>query len=86
MATDITVAVGSAIFLPAISGAEPWTGSNIEGNFPVGLMFPDAAKPIPPQIAAAISVKISPNKLSVTTTSKRSGLVTKNIDAASTCK
>ena len=37
-------------------------------------------------IAAAISVRMSPNRLSVTTTSKRSGLVTKNIDAASTCR
>ena len=69
-----------------MSGAEPCTGSNIDGNFPVGLIFPDAARPMPPQIAAAISVKISPKRLSVTTTSKRSGFVTKNIDAASTCR
>ena len=86
MATDNTVAVGSAKFLPAISGALPCTGSNIEGNAPVGFIFPLAASPIPPQIAAAISVMMSPNKLSVTTTSKRSGFVTKNIEAASTCK
>jgi hypothetical protein len=39
-----------------------------------------------PQIAAAISVRMSPKRLSVTTTSKRSGFVTKNIDAASTCR
>ena len=82
----MTVAVGSAKFLPAISGADPCTGSNIDGNLPVGLIFPDAASPMPPQIAAAISVMMSPKRLSVTTTSKRSGLVTKNIDAASTCK
>ena len=37
-------------------------------------------------IAAAISVMMSPNKLSVTTTSNLSGFVTKNIEAASTCK
>ena len=49
-------------------------------------MFPLAARPIPPQIAAAMSVIMSPNKLSVTTTSNLSGLVTKNIEAASTCK
>ena len=52
MAIDKTVAVGSAKFLPAISGAEPCTGSNIDGKAPVGLIFPLAANPIPPQIAA----------------------------------
>jgi hypothetical protein len=70
----MTVAVGSAIPLPAMSGADPCTGSNIEGYFFSGLIFPEEANPIPPQIAAAISVNRSPNRLSVTTTSNLSGL------------
>ena len=71
MATDEIVAVGSASCLPAISGAEPWIGSNIDGNLRVGLILPEAASPIPPLIAAAISVMMSPKRLSVTTTSRR---------------
>jgi hypothetical protein len=47
--------------------------------------IPLAARPMPPPIAAPMSVRMSPNRLSVTTTSKRSGCVTKNIEAASTC-
>ena len=45
-------AVGSAFCCPAMSGAEPWTGSNIEGNAPSGLMLPEAARPMPPLIGA----------------------------------
>jgi hypothetical protein len=54
------VAVGSALPLPAMSGADPCTGSNIEGYFFSGLMFPEEANPMPPQIAAAISDNKSP--------------------------
>ena len=34
--------------LPAMSGAEPWTGSNIDGNLRSGLMLADGAMPIVP--------------------------------------
>src|SRR5699024_1604229 len=72
-ATESTVAVGSARSFPAMSGAEPCTGSNIEGKAPVGLMLPLAARPMPPPTAAARSVTMSPKRLSVTITSKRDG-------------
>ena len=84
MAADRIAAVGSAFCLPAMSGALPCTGSNMLGAVRSGLMFPLAASPMPPATAAPRSVRMSPNRLSVTTTSKRSGWVTKNIDAAST--
>ena len=47
--------------------------------------FPLAANPMPPVTAAARSVRMSPNRLSVTITSKRPGSVTRWIVAASTC-
>ena len=33
---------------PAMSGAEPCTGSNMDGNLRSGLMLPDGAMPIVP--------------------------------------
>ena len=48
-------------------------------------MLPDAASPMPPVMAAARSVMMSPKRLSVTITSNRDGLVVKWIMAASTC-
>ena len=42
-----------------------------------------AASPMPPATAAPSAVRMSPNMLSVTITSNRSGWVTKYIDAAS---
>jgi hypothetical protein len=59
--------------LPAMSGAEPCTGSNMLGAAPEGLRLPLAARPRPPCTAAPRSVMMSPNRLSVTTTSNRSG-------------
>ena len=44
-----------------------------------------AARPMPPVMAAARSVRMSPKRLSVTTTSNRAGSVTRWIVAASTC-
>jgi hypothetical protein len=67
-----------------MSGAEPWMGSNMEGNLLSGLMFAPAASPIPPAIAAPRSVSMSPKRFDVTTTSKRQGSFTKNMAAAST--
>ena len=69
-------AVGSAIPVPAMSGALPCTGSNIEGLVRVASILPLAASPIPPDSAAARSVMMSPNRLSVTMTSNRPGSVT----------
>ncbi len=33
-----------------MSGAEPWTGSNIDGAVRSGLTLPEAARPMPPVI------------------------------------
>ena len=82
--TDLGAAVGSAFCCPAMSGALPWTGSNMLGAVRPGLMLPLAARPMPPATAAPRSVRMSPKRLSVTMTSNRSGWDTKNIDAAST--
>ena len=50
--------IGLATSLPAISGAEPWTGSYKACFFPK-----DAYGSIPrlPEIVAAMSLRISPN-------------------------
>src|SRR5712664_2530762 len=45
------VASGLAIFRPAMSGAEPCTGSKMEGAVRSGLMLPEAAMPIVPAVA-----------------------------------
>ena len=62
--------------MPAISGAEPWTGSNSDGNFFSGFIFADGAIPIVPVQAGPKSDKISPNKFDATTTSNHSGFKT----------
>ena len=49
-----------------------------------GLTLPLAASPMPPVTAAARSVMMSPNRLSVTITSKRAGSVARKIIVAST--
>ena len=66
-----------------MSGAEPWTGSNMEGAVRSGFTLPEAASPMPPVMAAARSVMMSPKRLSVTITSKRAGSVAMKIMAAS---
>ena len=66
-------ASGLAIPCPVMSGAEPWTGSNILGDRRVGSMLALEASPMLPTTIAARSVKISPNKLLATTTSNVSG-------------
>ncbi len=43
IAADQICPTGLAIPCPAMSGAEPCTGSNSEGKSPVGLMLPDGA-------------------------------------------
>src|SRR5271165_5895086 len=62
---------------PAMSGADPCTGSNIEGNFRSGLMLADGAMPIDPATAGPRSDRMSPNRLEPTTTSNQSGCCTK---------
>src|SRR5438552_2415209 len=69
IAAEITAARGSARPVPAMSGAEPWTGSKSDGPVRAGLRFADAARPMPPPIAPPRSVRMSPNRLSVTITS-----------------
>ncbi len=51
----------------------------------VGLMFALLASPMLPATAALRSVRMSPNRLSVTMTSKRPGSVVRKIIAASMC-
>ena len=85
MATERIAASGLAIPLPAMSGAEPWTGSNMLGAVRSGFRLPEAARPIPPWRTAPRSVMMSPNMLVVTITSNRSGLVTIRMQQASTC-
>jgi hypothetical protein len=59
-------AVGLATPCPAMSGADPWTASNIEASRP---MFPAGAIPMPPTSPASRSLRMSPNMFSITSTS-----------------
>ena len=56
---------------PAMSGAEPWTGSNIDGYSRSGFRLPEGAMPIEPATAAARSLRMSPNRFEATITSNR---------------
>src|SRR5439155_125717 len=62
-------AIGLATPRPAMSGAEPCTGSNIDGYSRSGLMLPPGARPIEPAMAGPRSDRMSPNRLLATTTS-----------------
>jgi len=70
-------AIGLAMPLPAMSGAEPCTGSNMDGCSFSGLMLPPGAIPIDPAIAGPRSDRMSPKRLLPTTTSNQSGCWTK---------
>ena len=72
--------------LPAISGAEPCTGSNIEGKRRVGSRLALAAIPMEPTRIAEMSLRMSPNRFEPTTTSKLSGRRMKFMAAASTSR
>ena len=68
--------------LPAMSGAEPWIGS-----YSPRVPSPSEAlgsMPIEPAIIAASSLRMSPNRFSVTTTSNARGLRTSCIAHEST--
>src|ERR1700738_839818 len=77
MAPDQICPMGLAIPFPAMSGADPWTGSNMEGNSFSGLRFADGAMPIDTTTAGPRSERMSPNRFEPTTTSNQSGCRTK---------
>ena len=81
MAADSIVAIGLAISLPAISGAEPCTGSYMP-KLPVARLA-DGSIPMDPVIMLASSERISPNILLVTMTSNCFGFLTICIAALS---
>ena len=72
MAADRTVAIGFAMFFPAMSGAEPWLGS-YRPNF-VSFRLAEESIPMEPATILASSERISPNMFSVRTTSNWHGL------------
>src|SRR5207247_1332343 len=84
MAPAQTAPTGLAIPFPAMSGAVPWMGSNIEGWRRSGLMLAPGATPRLPQIAAPRSVRMSPKRFEPTITSRLSGWVTMRAARAST--
>ena len=61
---------GFAMPLPAMSGAEPCTASNMAKSTP---MFDDPPSPTEPVISAAMSEMMSPYRFGVTMTSKLCG-------------
>jgi hypothetical protein len=65
--------IGLATPLPVISNAEPWMGSNIEGDFPSGLRFEVGAMLSDP-VTAARSERISACRLVATMVSRVPGL------------
>ena len=73
IAPDQIWPIGLAMFLPAMSGAEPCTGSNIEGKRRSGLRLAEGAMPIVPVTAGPRSDRMSPKRLLATTTSKLDG-------------
>src|ERR1700676_1138888 len=77
MAPDQICPMGLAIPFPAMSGAEPWTGSNMDGNSLSGLRFPEGAMPIDPTTAGPRSDRISPKRFEPTTPANQSGCRTK---------
>ena len=77
-------AMGLAIPWPAMSGAEPCTGSNIEGWRRVGSMFALGGMPRLPCSAPPRSVRMSPKRFEPTTTSRLSGAVMNRAARAST--
>src|SRR5215211_7997757 len=76
IAPDQIWPMGFAIPCPAMSGAEPWTGSNIEGYSPSGFRLAEGAIPMLPATAAPRSLRMSPKRFEPTTTSRLAGLST----------
>mmetsp|Transcript_36612 Transcript_36612/g.84976 ORF Transcript_36612/g.84976 Transcript_36612/m.84976 type:complete len:483 (-) Transcript_36612:1085-2533(-) len=69
--------MGLAMPLPAMSGAEPCTGSNRLGHSRVGFRLAEGATAMVPVQAGPRSDRMSPNRLLATTTSKACGRCTK---------
>ncbi len=75
-ATEPMAPSGLALFCPAMSGAEPCTGSYNPTHAPDGFRSPidaEGSMPIEPASTAPSSLRMSPNMFSVSTTSKRRG-------------
>src|SRR5215510_13407460 len=73
---DQNVPIGLAMPLPMMSKAEPWIGSNIEGNCRSGLRLAVGAMPSEPANAAAKSDKTSACRFVATIVSRVSGRIT----------
>ena len=71
---------GLARSCPAMSGAEPWIGSKYACSSP---MLPDGQRPMPPTVPPPRSLRMSPRKFSITSTSKCCGPATSACAAAS---
>src|SRR5208283_1854539 len=84
MAPLHTIAIGLEIPLPRMSGAEPCTGSNIDGYFRSWFMLVLGDTPRLEHIAPPRSVRISAKRFDATTTSSDSGASTKRAAIAST--
>ena len=82
IAAERNIANGLATPWPAISGAEPWTGSNSPG--PSAPREALGSIPIDPVSIAASSERMSPNMFSVTIVSKWRGDETSCMAALST--
>ena len=67
-----------------MSGAEPWIGSNIDGNRRSGFTFAPGARPRLPVSAAPRSVRMSPKRFEPTMTSTVCGAVIMRAASAST--
>ena len=71
------MAIGFTRPFPAMSGAEPWTGSNMEGNSRSGFRLALGAMAMVPVQPGPRSDRMSPKRLEPTTTSNQCGLRTK---------
>ena len=80
MAAASISAIGFAMPLPAMSGAEPCTASKMAASAP---MLAPGAMPRPPTSPATRSDRMSPNRLVVTSMSNCQGLSTSFIAQAS---
>ena len=68
---------------PAMSGADPWMGSNNPPR-PFAPSDAEGRSPMEPASIDASSVRMSPNMFSITMTSKSRGRLMRCIDAEST--
>ena len=81
--TEASMPTGLAKPCPAMSRAEPCTGSNIDGCWRVGSRLALAAMPIDPATAAVRSDRMSPKRLDARITSSKRGSSTTRAASAS---